>query len=294
MQAKEHVRAESANVFNKLIRAPRGLWWRTTRRNLAKPKPGAELAPLPPKFRMRDLWRVTLWGLAAAGLLVLTVYGATSTEIGRDRLHVAVAGIHEILMPSGIKPIRPLDAREGRRLAETVRGLAGDRERLLARIATLEQNMDGITGSIARAERAAKMAAVPDPAAESPPNTEPPSTGDDVTSSINPPASVPMPPPPPSSNVARTEFGLDLGSASTIEALRTAWASALRRHGTLLEGLHPVVKTRERPRAGGTEFRLIAGPIPNAATAARLCATMTVSGAVCAPAVFEGQRLAGR
>ena len=36
---------------------------------------------------------------------------------------VAVAEIHEILIPSGAKPIRPLDAREGRRLAETVRAL---------------------------------------------------------------------------------------------------------------------------------------------------------------------------
>ncbi len=54
-----------------------------------------------------------------------------TTETGRDRLHVAVAEIHEILIPSGAKPIRPLDAREGRRLAETVRALAADRERLL-------------------------------------------------------------------------------------------------------------------------------------------------------------------
>ena len=51
---------------------------------------------------------------------------------------------------------------------------------------------------------------------------------------------------------------------------------------------------RERPRAGGIELRLIAGPIPNAATAARLCGAMTAAGAICAPALFDGQRLAGR
>ena len=67
---------------------------------------------------------------AAALTLFIAVYAGT-TEIGRDRLHVAVAEIHEILMPTGVKPIRPLDAREGRRLAETVRALAADRERLL-------------------------------------------------------------------------------------------------------------------------------------------------------------------
>ena len=81
-----------------------------------------------------------------------------------------------------------------------------------------------------------------------------------------------MPPQPPVSSVSKTEFGLDLGSASTVEALRTAWTAALRRHGPLLEGLRPVVQMRERPRPGAVELRLIAGPIPNAATAARLCA----------------------
>ena len=59
-----------------------------------------------------------------------------------------------------------------------------------------------------------------------------------------------MPPQPPVSSVSKPEFGLDLGSASTVEALRTAWTAALRRHGPLLEGLHPVVQMRERPRPG--------------------------------------------
>jgi hypothetical protein len=197
-------------------------------------------------------------------------------------------------MPSGVKPIRPLDAREGHRLAETVRGLAADRERLLARIATLEQNIDGITGSIARVEKTAK-AVVPAETAVPPeptPFAKPPD--EDVTSSATPQSGGSMPPPPPASKATKTEFGLDLGSASTVEALRTAWTAALRRHGMLLEGLRPLVQMRERPRPGGMEFRLIAGPIPNAATAARLCATMTGSGAVCAPAVFDGQRLAVR
>jgi hypothetical protein len=263
---------------------------------LAKPKSGANFAPSRRKFGMRDLWRIALWGLSATAALTLVAYAGT-TEPGRDRLHVAVAEIHEILIPSGAKPIRPLDAREGRRLAETVRVLAADRERLLDRVATLEQNLDGITGSIARVEKAVKAPAeaVPVAAEHSPPPSRP---ENDVTSSVTPwanvPLQVPMPPQPPGSSVSKTEFGVDLGSASTIEALRTAWTAALRRHGTLLEGLHPVVQTRERPRAVGVELRLIAGPVPNAATAARLCVAMTAAGAICAPAVFDGQRLAGR
>ena len=244
---------------------------------------------------MRDLCRIGLWGLSATAALTLVAYAGT-TEPGRDRLHVAVAEIHEILIPSGAKPLRPLDAREGRRLAETVRVLAADRERLLDRVATLEQGLDGITGSIARVEKAVKTPVETIPAAADPapmPSPEP-----EVTPSVTPwanvPLQVPMPPQPPVSSVSKTEFGLDLGSASTVEALRTAWGAALRRHGTLLEGLHPVVQMRERPRPGAMELRLIAGPIPNAAAAARLCTAMTAAGALCAPALFDGQRLAGR
>jgi hypothetical protein len=248
------------------------------------------------KFGLRDLLRLAIWGVSAASALFVALYAAT-TELGRDRLFVAFAEIHEVLMPTGVKPIRPLDAREGRRLAETVRSLAADRDRLLARIATLEQNLDGITGSIARVEQAARTTS-PGPGPNPPtpgiaPSTapaEPPPTrsaaDQDLTSSI--------PPQQPGASAAKTEFGLDLGSATTVEALRTAWTAALRRHGPLLEGLRPIVQMRERPRPGGMELRLIAGPVPNAAAAARLCVSMTAAGAICAPAVFEGQRLAVR
>ena len=197
-------------------------------------------------------------------------------------------------MPTGGSPVRPLDAREGRRLAETVRQLSGDRERLLARLATLAQSVDGITGSIARIEKPAQ-ATEPPLKASVPPTLTP---YDDVKSSVNLQArianSVPMPAQPPGSSVGKTEFSLDLGSASTIEALRTSWTAALRRHCTLLEGLRPVVGMRELSRPGGPDLRLIAGPVANAATAARLWAAMTAAGAVCAPAVFDGQRLAVR
>ena len=261
---------------------------------MAKPEPSAALAPVRLKFGLRELFRLAIWGVSAASALFIALYAAT-TEIGRDRLFVAFAEIHEVLMPTGVKPIRPLDAREGRRLAETVRSLAADRDRLLARIATLEQSLDGITGSIARVEKAARTTSPgPSPnapahgaaAAELPPTRSAPD--EDLTSSI------PMPPQQPGASAAKTEFGLDLGSATTVESLRTAWTAALRRHGPLLEGLRPVVQMRERPRPGGMELRLIAGPVPNAAAAARLCVSMTAAGAICAPAVFDGQRLAVR
>jgi hypothetical protein len=266
----------------------------TTRQSLAKPE---KFASSQRNFAMRDLWRLALWGLSAAGALALVVHSG-ATENGRERMHLAFAEIHDILFPSATKAIRPLDAWEGRRLAETVRALAADRERMFARVATLEQSIDDITGSIARVEKATRA---PSDATAAPAETAPPPhlPESDTTASVNAPVSVwpppaPVAPQPPAPNVAPTEFGLDLGNASTVEALRTAWTAAVRRHGPLLEGLRPVVQMRERPRAIGIELRLIAGPLPNAAAAARLCRAMTAAGAICAPTLFDGQRLAGR
>jgi hypothetical protein len=245
------------------------------------------------KFDIRDLGRLALWGLMAAAALTAVTY-ASSTDVGRQRVRVAVAEIHEILMPTGVPTQRPLTAQEGRRLAETVSTLAADRERLLARIATLEHSVEDITGSIARVQKAAEAAQRPPEPAPLPqpeaatPATKPP---DDVTSSITVPAQT-LPQPQPAPSVAKPEFGLDLGSATTVEALRLAWTAALRRHGKLLEGLNPIVHRRERPRSAAVELRLVAGPLPNAATAARICAAMTAVGAICQPTMFEGQRLA--
>ena len=101
-------------------------------------------------------------------------------------------------------------------------------------------------------------------------------------------------PPQPRRPGSKTEFGLDLGGASTIEGLRALWSHGPAAARPLLEGLRPVVQLRESRAPGGIELRLVAGPLPNAAAAARLCATLTAAGAPCQPAVFDGQRLAAR
>ena len=207
-----------------------------------------------------------------------------------------MANLREILLPSGVKPVRPLDAREGRRLAETVSELSIEREVLKARIAALEQGIGGITGSIARVEKAARdpvwlplplAAPNPAPAGAAPGAAEP----DEITSSVHVPSNTAAPQPAPS---AKAEFGLDLGNAPSIEGARTTWTAAYRRHGNLLQGLGAVVQKRERGRGVAVELRLIAGPIATAAAAARLCAALNAAGAVCTPATFEGQRLAVR
>jgi hypothetical protein len=237
--------------------------------------------------------------MAAIAALFVAVY-AGSTEIGRAKLHLADTPIHAT-PPAHAGSMQPLDAGEGRQLAEAIRALASDRNRLAARLATVEHRVSDIATSVAHLGTDA-WAAVPLPesmtaaarARLAPPITERQEPGD-VTSSIAPHATETATQPAiPEPVGVRSEYGLDLGSGASVEALRTAWTAALHQHGALLERLHPIVHLRERPRSGGIELHLVAGPLPNATTAAQLCAAITAAGAVCQPAVFDGQRLAVR
>jgi hypothetical protein len=255
--------------------------------------------------------------MAAAMAMILAVF-AGSTNAGVDRARYAALQLREVVMPSGVKPARPLDAIEGRKLAETVRVLTDDRQRLLARIAALEHNVDDITSSISSVERTTRptplaepspppmMSAVPQTAAPtrfSDKPSEKPSE-DDVASSTGRPdalsseidtqsVTVRVPPNAAANPVTKRQFGLDLGAAASEDALKPIWANALRRHNPLVHNLRPVVLTRENPR-GGTEYRLIAGPITNAEKAARFCAAITATGGACQVSMYEGQKLATR
>jgi pyruvate/2-oxoglutarate dehydrogenase complex dihydrolipoamide acyltransferase (E2) component len=232
--------------------------------------------------------------MAAGASLSIAAY-AGSTGIGRERAKVAMADFHEILIPSGVTPARPLTAQEGRRLAETVRVLAADRGRLVARIATLEHGLDDVTGSIAKVQKAAEEAAKPPEPAQAAAAPEKPAeepAENDVTSSIPSTATTQSEPEADDATPAKPQFALDLGIAPTIDQLRTAWTIALRRHGTLLQGLNPAVHQSTRP--GRAIFHLLAGPLPSAAAAAKICQSMTAAGAICSPAMFDGQRLALR
>jgi hypothetical protein len=91
----------------------------------------------------------------------------------------------------------------------------------------------------------------------------------------------------------RTEFGIDLGGANTIEGLRTLWTAIRAKHPALLQGLRPIVSLRPGTRPGDVELRLVAGPVTNTGAATRLCGSLTTAGLTCQPAPFEGQQLAG-
>jgi hypothetical protein len=172
---------------------------------------------------MRPLLRIGVWGACSVIALSGVVF-AGRTEVGAERAQVALAALRDapseiVAHPSNLLAMRSAtDDAETRRLTEAVRKLSADRDRLAARLATLEQNLTDLTGSVSRAP-AANAAAAPAPAAPRPedkseafpppaPNDAGAASGAADTRSIAPPAdqagqamNVPLPRPNPMATI---------------------------------------------------------------------------------------------
>lgn len=97
---------------------------------------------------------------------------------------------------------------------------------------------------------------------------------------------------PSSSLVRRTEFGVDLGGANSVEGLRAVWRGALKTSAQQLASLQPIIVVKERNDGLGMQLRLVAGPLSDAAEAAKVCAgLLTERNRPCETSVYEGQRL---
>jgi hypothetical protein len=121
--------------------------------------------------------------------------------------------------------------------------------------------------------------------------TTPPEPAPAVTAAI-PPSEPITAESQPANVVRKTEFGVDLGGANSIEGLRAVWRGALKVYSQQLSSLQPVIVVRERRDGLGMQLRLVAGPLSDAAEAAKLCAGfLTESNRPCETAVYDGQRL---
>jgi len=263
--------------------------------------------------RRAQLIRSAVW-VSLAVVAMLTAFVSASTDTGVRRIAALTSG-EQPAAPRGAKDIglasRQFDQdAEQRRVNEAIRSLAADRDRLLARLNTLERSLDDATGSIGPAARSQPPAQQPvlPPVAAAPPAAGPaappasaPATASGPTAPPAPAASLPNRvaaghlatgmPAPTESVATKTEFGIDLGANATVDGVKAMWAALKAGQPGLLEGLRPVVSIRE-VRPGAIELRLIAGPLANASVAARLCAALSSAGQTCQPAVFDGQRLA--
>jgi hypothetical protein len=174
---------------------------------------------------------------------------------------------------------------------------------LLARLKLLEEQLDNVTGSIAKLPPPAPPAPPPPsgvtpteapkqvktaPVAPAQPAPQPEPQEMVVQVPAPAPAPAPVAEPVTTASVPTTNFGLDLGSEASFGALRARWDTLKREH-TELSRLSPRISVRDNK--GRVELRLVAGPFTNAADAARVCAALFVKGVSCDGGLFDGQRL---
>jgi hypothetical protein len=242
--------------------------------------------------RRRQLTRLGVW-ITLATMAVLTAALTARTETGIRRIATLITPAEPVRTARAPAVPRPPDQEaEQRRLSEAVRALAADRDKLLARINTLERHLEDVTGSIPPKAAApsspvisaplpAPQAATALPGQPTGPNQARVAVGHLATGT---PAAA-------ESVATKTEFGIDVGGNASIEGLRTLWTTLKAAQPALFDGLRPVIAVREG-KSGSVELRLIAGPLPNASIAARLCAALSAVSQACQPSVFDGQRLA--
>jgi hypothetical protein len=241
--------------------------------------------------RRKQLARLGVW-VALATVAVMTAVLTARTESGIRRIATLLTPAAPDTGRGAKAPTQQIAGRqadqeaEQRRLSETVRALAADRDRLQARLNTLERNLEDVTGSIPpkAAAPTGSVAAAPLPAI-APVSGGPSNRVAAGHLATGTPAAA-------ESVATKTEFGVDVGGNTTVEGLRTLWVTLKASQPALFEGLRPLITIREGQKPGVIELRLVAGPLPNASIAARLCATLAVANQTCQPAVFDGQRLA--
>lgn len=263
-------------------------------------------------FTMKALWRLTVWGATAASALLLAVL-TTRSEVGTQRMGIVLSSLSGggSLYSSGPVATKvaahSFDAEaETRLLAETVRNLKAENDRLKSRVAAVEHNVEDVTGSVTRQIEAVKTEAAPSWPKDEPVIQTVPAVIASVVKPVVPPPdglSSPLPPNPLTPPARQPEreatlapvsagFGVDIGSALSIQVLRARWAGVRTAHPQLFEGLQPIVTLREIPRSNRAELRLVVGPLANADAAAQLCTALAAYRLFCQPTTFDGQHLA--
>jgi hypothetical protein len=338
-------------------------------------------------FDRHAKWRLASWAICAvAAFAVAVLAGQHSLSLRREQLASADLLDRQSLQ---IQQVAKETETESKRLSAAINTLNGDRDRLFARVTSVEQGLDAVTGSIKRPTASAPISpsaalaletplvpqksppavhpalaaapaalptansvpligpvasAVPEPAPSQPmapvtsieapapllasksmwaapepaaakltePAVAPPSAplapapsihagaahSPETTASVEPAPSQPAASQPAKSElvsipVQRTEFGVDLGGANTVEGLRALWRG-LAASNKALASLRPIMTIRERTGGYGMQLRLVAGPLDDAASAATLCAGLKMGSRSCETSVFDGQRLALR
>ncbi|MCK1385077.1 hypothetical protein [Bradyrhizobium sp. 21] len=97
----------------------------------------------------------------------------------------------------------------------------------------------------------------------------------------------------PAIAVQQTRFAIELGGANSLDGLRALWRG-LSKSNPEIAALRPIIMIKEGSTGLGMQLRLGAGPLINAAAAAKLCAGLAENDRHCETTVFDGQRLSLR
>jgi hypothetical protein len=234
-------------------------------------------------FTLRRFRSFSVWIIGAMAALALAILSGRS-QVGEERL---VAMFH----PSRPQPAKFDAETVTRQLADAVRVLASNDEQLRGRVAAVEHDLDDVTGSIRQVAAVSEARHTDDGPTVSATAA--------VTASTAAPINAPPPPaalqpteaatsaaPPP------TQYGVDIGSGLTLQALRARWQTLRAAHPALLEGMQPIVRVGEIPHGSKIELRLVVGPLAQPGAATQLCSALTMFGMFCQPAVYDGQHLA--
>jgi len=278
----------------------------------------------------RALWPLFGWGgVACLALAAVAFVSQTQVGAKRLRSAFASVGETAPVI-ANLAPRAPASDGESKRLAAQLREIAADRDRLAGRVAALERTLADMTGSIQRQGEqiaAVRATAKPQPSA---PATLPATASTAPTPVAKPaPAKADLPwfmevrtpqavamieeptataapaaPSPPTRVASATaaapreapaqtspiEIGVDLGGASTIQALREHWAGLKANYGPLLVGLNPRIAEYKHP--SGVIYRLVVGPLPSSEEATQFCARFPTLRTGCHPAKYFGVQLA--
>jgi hypothetical protein len=231
---------------------------------------------------MHGLWRLVVWGSTAATALLIAVLssrgvvGSQRAAVAASTLGGATVAVVQPLQPAPVPQqpaARSFDAQaETKKLADALRDLSADNDELKSRLAVVEHSVDDVTGSIARQAKATP------PWPDSGPPV--PATPAAIAAVVAPALPLPM------------EYGVDIGSAVSIQALRARWAGIRSAHPQLFDGLAPTIALSELPPSNRPELRLVIGPLPSANAAAKLCTTLERFRLTCQPTIFAGRHLA--
>jgi hypothetical protein len=255
------------------------------REQIVKETPPRKTAAAPKTFTLlRKLRSYSVWSMGTAAAVALAILAGRS-QVGAERFYAMFHPSHA--QQSGAK----FDAETvTRQLADALRVLASNDEQTRGRVAAIEHDLDDVTGSIRQVAAANEAKRTDDGPTVS------------ATASLTASSAAPIdtPPPPPEFSQSETakpaappppQYGVDIGSGLSLQALRARWQTLRMTHAALLEGMQPIVTVRETPR-GKIELRLVVGPMAQPGAASQLCQALTMFGMFCQTAVYDGQHLA--